>query len=183
MKKVKLLLVTLVLSAALSITSYAGTWQSSTAGWWYQNDDGSYPVNTWQWIDSDNNGIAENYYFDANGYCMLNTTTPDGRTVDENGAWIENGVIQTQNVDSSASTTPTETVPAASTTSSSSQSDNAGISDTPYDGYTIIVNTNTHKYHIPSCRSVKDILPHNLGYSSDASYLESNGYAACKRCH
>ncbi|MEG7530513.1 MAG: hypothetical protein RSF83_03890, partial [Hungatella sp.] len=59
----------------------------------------------------------------------------------------------------------------------------SGISSAPYDGYSIIVNTNTNKYHVPSCRYATDIKPANLGYCSDAAYLNSNGYAACKRCH
>ena len=41
-------------------------------------------------------GPAECYYFDWNGYCLLNTVTPDGYRVNENGAWIVDGVVQVQ---------------------------------------------------------------------------------------
>lgn len=79
-----------------TMSSYAGTWQSDANGWWWKNDDGSYPVSTWKWIDGNSDGVAECFYFDANGYCLLNTTTPDQYTVNKNGAWVVNGVVQTQ---------------------------------------------------------------------------------------
>ena len=57
-------------------------WQNNGYGWWYQRANGTYPHNEWEII----NGIW--YYFDANGYMLADTTTPDGYYVDENGAWI-----------------------------------------------------------------------------------------------
>ncbi len=80
-----------IMAAALtlsgSITAFAGSWQQDGSGWWYQNDDGSWPANTWQWI----NGKC--YYFDESGYMLSGTTAPDGSTVDESGAWTdENGI-------------------------------------------------------------------------------------------
>lgn len=39
------------------------------------------------------------------GYCLLNTLTPDNYTVDANGAWIVNGMIQTQLADANGSET------------------------------------------------------------------------------
>lgn len=73
-------------------------WQKNDIGWWFATN----PVGTtwyescWQWIDGNKDGIAECYYFDANGYAMLNTTTPDGYQVNGDGAWIVNGVVQTK---------------------------------------------------------------------------------------
>ena len=55
----------------------------------------NYLRSTWQWIDTDNDGVAECYYFDANGWMYTDATTPDGYTVDANGAWIVNSVVQT----------------------------------------------------------------------------------------
>ncbi|MBE7728068.1 MAG: hypothetical protein E7244_27875 [Enterocloster citroniae] len=81
---------TMVVGSAM--TSRAAQWQQNTTGWWYQEDNGSYPVNTWKWID------GKCYYFDANGYMLANTTTPDGYQVDASGAWVVNGVVQTQNI-------------------------------------------------------------------------------------
>ncbi len=98
MKKKTLLTaaVSMALAASMSIPALAGSWQSNVTGWWWQNDDGSYPVNSWQWLDGNNDGTAECYYFGPDGYMLANTTTPDGYSVDGNGAWVVNGVIQTQ---------------------------------------------------------------------------------------
>lgn len=90
---------TALMAAAMTMgsamTSFAG-WQSDTNGWWWQNDDGSYPVNTWQWIDGNQDGVAESYYFGPDGYMLSNTITPDGYQVNADGAWIENDTVQTQ---------------------------------------------------------------------------------------
>lgn len=79
-----------VLSAALAMPAFAGQWQQNETGWWYQNDDGTYPNSGWQWID------GKCYYFTPEGYCLTGTTTPDGYTVDASGAWTVNGTVQTQ---------------------------------------------------------------------------------------
>ena len=65
-----------------SMTSFAGEWKQDASGWWYQNDDGSYPTNTWKEIN------GKQYYFDNNGYILTNTSTPDGQKVDASGALI-----------------------------------------------------------------------------------------------
>lgn len=62
MRRAKLFFSTLVMSMMLSSTVLAGTWQSNSIGWWYQNDDGSYTTSAWQNIE------GKNYLFDANGY-------------------------------------------------------------------------------------------------------------------
>lgn len=67
-----------------SAPAFAGQWQQDNVGWWYLNDNNTYPVNGWKTI-----GEAM-YYFNNNGYLLTNTITPDGYTVDENGAWIAN---------------------------------------------------------------------------------------------
>ena len=72
----------------------AAGWQQDATGWWWQNDDGTFPVNTWQWLDGNNDGIAECYYFDGNGYMLSNTTTPDGYQVNSDGAWVENDAVK-----------------------------------------------------------------------------------------
>lgn len=180
MKKTwKSLILTGLLSLSLSIPTFAGSWQLDSTGYWYQNDDGSYPVNCWQWIDGNNDGIAESYYFNDKGYILVNTTTPDGYTVDANGAWIVNGIVQTQNMSPVQSKPETPQKQEFQTSAKSSIS----ISSTPYDGYTIIVNTNTKKYHYPSCRSVSKMSSKNMGYSDNSVDLEALGYVPCKICH
>ena len=86
----------MMLAAFTSAPAFAGQWQSDAAGWWWQNDDGSYPANCWQWLDGNQDGIAECYYFDGTGYMLADTITPDGYQVDGNGAWTVNGAVQTQ---------------------------------------------------------------------------------------
>ena len=104
MKKLKLTLPAVIMTLAMSFTALASEWKQDDAGWWYQNADGSYTTNGWQWIDDNADGIAECYYFDANGYCLMNTTTPDNCSVNSDGAWIVDGIIQQQTV--SAPATP-----------------------------------------------------------------------------
>lgn len=76
---------------ALAIPASAGEWEQDETGWWYQNDGGSYPNNGWTWID------GRCYYFTPEGYCLIDTQTPDGYTVDASGAWTVDGVVQTRN--------------------------------------------------------------------------------------
>lgn len=83
MRKRVLVLAALALSSMMSISAYAGEWKQDNTGWWYQNDDGSYPANTWQEID------GKQYYFGNDGYMFHDTTTPDGYQVGSDGAWIQ----------------------------------------------------------------------------------------------
>ena len=45
MKKMRLVAATLALMTALTFPTYAAEWKQDSVGWWYQNDDGSYPTN------------------------------------------------------------------------------------------------------------------------------------------
>lgn len=90
---------------SLTIPVSAAVWKQDNTGWWYQEDNGSYPANTWKWIDGNNDGVAECYYFDGNGYMLSNTTTPDGYQVNATGAWVVNGVVQTQGTNSTGGVT------------------------------------------------------------------------------
>lgn len=80
----------------MSAPAFAAGWQKDANGWWWQNANGSWPASKWQWLDGNNDGISECYYFDGNGYMLANTTTPDGCTVNADGAWVENGEVQTK---------------------------------------------------------------------------------------
>jgi hypothetical protein len=59
----------------------AGWQQTSDGRWWYQNDNGTYPVESWMTIDD------KEYYFDAAGYMAVNTTI-DNKVIGEDGAVI-----------------------------------------------------------------------------------------------
>ena len=90
-----------LLTAALSLTSFAAGWQQDAKGYWYGTnaDNTTWYTNGWQWIDGNGDGIAECYYFDGNGYMLTNTTTPDGYQVNAGGAWVQDGQAQTKNVE------------------------------------------------------------------------------------
>lgn len=83
-----------ITAAAMTIPAFAGTWKTDNGKWWYDNGDGTWPQNQWQWIDGNEDGLAESYYFDPNGYLVVSATTPDGYTVNESGAWVVNGQVQ-----------------------------------------------------------------------------------------
>lgn len=91
MRKRVLVLAALALSSMMSISAYAGEWKQDNTGWWYQNDDGSYPTNTWQEID------GKQYYFGNDGYMFHDTTTPDGYQVGSDGAWIQDNNTTSEN--------------------------------------------------------------------------------------
>lgn len=84
------ILITLLFIVGSTITANAGQWNQDNIGWWYQSDNGSYYNNGWQWI----NGKC--YYFNQDGYMLSNTITPDGFTVDKDGEWVVNGVVQSR---------------------------------------------------------------------------------------
>lgn len=81
-KKLALLGLTSLLALSTVTTAFAGQWKLDHVGWWWQEDDGSYPVNSWKEIN------GKWYYFDSIGYMLENTTTPDGYKVGADGAWI-----------------------------------------------------------------------------------------------
>lgn len=81
-----------------------GEWKINETGWWYSNSDGTYPANQWleingKWYFFNEQGYmvtgwvdwnGYRYYCDAvNGDMLVNTVTPDGHTVDGNGALIQ----------------------------------------------------------------------------------------------
>lgn len=105
MKKLKIAMITLALAGLASMSAYAGAWAKNAQGWWYDNGNGTWPASTWQWLDGNKDGISECYYFDANGNMLSNTTTPDGWQVNEGGAWIMNGVVQTKGAATQATDT------------------------------------------------------------------------------
>lgn len=90
----KVLLTVLPMTLALSFTAFAGQWHNDMNGWWYEEDDGSYLANGWYWLDGNNDGIEECYYFGNDGYMVNEHGHVDGYEVDENGAWMVNGVVQ-----------------------------------------------------------------------------------------
>lgn len=97
-KMIKVLGLVALMTLGISFQAFAGEWKKDATGWWWQNDNGTYPVNKWEWLDGNKDGIAECYYFNESGYMLANTVTPDNYTVNESGAWTVNGVVQTKSV-------------------------------------------------------------------------------------
>lgn len=74
-------------------------WNQNSLGWWWVDEDGTYPVSQWRYIGDRwyffneagymrTGWISWNgswYYCDSSGAMLTSTTTPDGYYVDENG--------------------------------------------------------------------------------------------------
>lgn len=165
MKKIQLVLSAAAIAMAMGTTAYAGEWKSDNTGWWYDLGDGSYCQNGWQWIDGDQDGVAESYYFDANGYCLTDTTTPDGYTVNASGAWTIDGVVQTQ-----AAASEPESAPAAQ----------PAAQEAPAATETVYVPATGEKYHrIPNCGRMNPDKARAISISEAISL----GYKPCEKCY
>ena len=92
--------------------------------WWYDFGNGDYFKSSWQWIDGNQDGIAECYCFDENGWMYENTTTPDGYTVNENGAWTVSNIVQTKPSDLIPKNNTNNSVNTASNNFSETRSNN-----------------------------------------------------------
>ena len=101
-KGIKIFTTALFMSVCLNQITFAGQWKQEGSTWKYQNDDGSYITNNWQWID------GKSYCFDSNGNMYANTTTPDGYTVNGDGQWVVDGVVQTQNANNATAASSDE---------------------------------------------------------------------------
>ena len=62
--------------------------------WKYYTDDNTSAADGWYWIDGDQDGLEECYYFDKNGFMMADTRTPDGFQVNSDGFWTVSGQVQ-----------------------------------------------------------------------------------------
>lgn len=93
-------LTTGLLSLSAAFPAMAGSWKNgagdNVARWWYDNGDNTWAANGWRWIDGNQDGVSECYYFDAEGWLLTATTTPDGYTVNADGAWTVNGIAQSR---------------------------------------------------------------------------------------
>ena len=181
-KKLLTLIAAGAMTLSMTISAFAGIWQQDDVGWWWQNDDGSYPVSCWKWIDGNNDGIAEYYYFDAVGYLLVNTITPDGNQVDANGAWIVNGVVQTQAVvvsaqpapQPAAAPAPQQTGNTVTNTTTATSTSGLQASDTVW------LSATGSKFHkIPNCGKM------NPSKARAVTYGEAlrQGYEQCDKCY
>lgn len=95
-KRAMIMSLAAAMAAGSATTAFAGQWEQDAKGWRFQTGENAYHTNGWQWLDGNGDGIAECYYFGSDGYMAAATTTPDGYTVNADGAWTENGVVKTR---------------------------------------------------------------------------------------
>ena len=92
----------IMMSLLFGMMVFAASWktgaQPNQNRWWYDYENGTYARNGWQWLDGNQDGVAECYYFDSEGWMAADTVTPDGYQVNGNGAWVENGTVMTRTV-------------------------------------------------------------------------------------
>ena len=66
-------------SMTTAFPAYAAGWQKDPSGWRWQRDDETFVTNGWEWLDGNQDQIAECYYFDQYGY-MMREYADTGRT-------------------------------------------------------------------------------------------------------
>lgn len=80
-------------------------WKQNDIGWWYRQVDGTYPSDSWKninkkWYYFNDNGYmvenswVENYYLGSDGAMLVNTITPDGHYVLDNGEKTEDIITE-----------------------------------------------------------------------------------------
>lgn len=105
-KTIKLMTTTLLLSTMLSFSSLAA-WEQSEAGWKYKDDTTNvYLSNGWHWLDGNKDGISECYYLDSTGIMSANSIV-DNYTINADGQWTVDNVVETRVVGSGSQTSGT----------------------------------------------------------------------------
>ncbi|MBQ3665548.1 MAG: fibronectin type III domain-containing protein [Lachnospiraceae bacterium] len=88
----------------IGIKTYKEGWKKDDNGWWYQNADGTYPINQWKkigedWYHFDENGyVMTGWYKEGNTYYYLKSNgalasdewvEDDKYYIDANGKWVQ----------------------------------------------------------------------------------------------
>ncbi len=98
MKKMIFAILTAAALILIPTTCFAAQWGYEYDRWYWENDDGSRIVDQWAWLDDDGDGMSESYHFNRRGYLDISTFV-DGYEVNENGAWVQDGLVQTMITD------------------------------------------------------------------------------------
>lgn len=122
MKKTTAICIGLAFAAAAALPASAGTWRQNASGWWYQNDDGTYPAGGWEWIDSNGDGTAECYYFYDDGYMAYNNDI-NGYHVNDAGQWMIGDKVQKMTVPKATASSAAASSASAAASSASSGRD------------------------------------------------------------
>ena len=77
----------------VTIINYAGNLIEIDGFTMYSNDYGEIVKDTWVWIDTNRNSIAECYRFDVNGHLAINYKDRYGKETNDKGQLIENGEV------------------------------------------------------------------------------------------
>lgn len=64
----------------------------------YYYEEGKFYRDGWHWIDNNNDGLYECYYFNVMGHIYQNAVTPSGYEVNEKGQLKINGVVQHKSI-------------------------------------------------------------------------------------
>ena len=141
MKRITAVCIGLAIAAAAALPASAGTWRQNASGWWYQNDDGTYPAGGWQWIDSNGDGTAECYYFYDDGYMAYNNDI-NGYHVNDAGQWTIGDKVQKMTVPkATASSAAASSASAAATSASTAASFASSGRDMSYAQYCRGINS------------------------------------------
>ena len=89
-KKVNFIVIIIIFS--INVT-FAGTLIDVDGITMYANDYGEIAKDTWVWIDTDKDSIAECYRFDSEGHVAINYKDKYGKTTNDKGQLIENGEV------------------------------------------------------------------------------------------
>ena len=173
MKKLLVLLFSCCLSLSLTFNTFALGWMQDAKGWWYENEDGTYKTNEW-FTSAD----GKSYYFGTDGYMLVSTRTPDGYLVGADGAWIpEYSAVQT-------SSGNTAQAGSSSTRSAAVRSTAAETKTSAEVRSSYVLNTNSRKFHKPTCSSVDKMKETNIAYqNSSREEIIRQGYSPCKICN
>lgn len=94
--KIRILKLNIILSILVAVIGFETFALSIRDNHYYYNNK-DYYKSCWQWLDLNNDGLYECYYFNVLGHMYKNGTTPDGYKVNENGEWVVDGVVQRKN--------------------------------------------------------------------------------------
>ena len=103
-KTLKLFLTAALLSSLGSFPSLAGQWVQDTgrpaaadgvSNWRWREDDGNYVRGCDLWLDGDQNGVYEHYYFNSDGWMLADTKTLYDESLNIDGAALsDDGTVQ-----------------------------------------------------------------------------------------
>ena len=79
--KSKLIIKTTLIIALIILTFNTFALSIKDNRYYYNNKD--FYKSCWQWLDLNNDGVYECYYFNVLGHMTKNSTTPDGYKVNE----------------------------------------------------------------------------------------------------